>query len=187
MKRPALPARGSGLLGIWRRFQPSPPARRGLPYLGRQLREPTGHIIKNLSLLHLVDRNSIVIAEAGAPLPVTDKGQRPPTAVRGPASAPRRPLPRSEGEEQADHTAARAGLARTLPRRSPNHRLALAATRTPPTPGSFSRRPGLLRGEGPGAHPAPREQSTRPGLAGLRDESHRRSARVRPRGVSTGA
>ena len=38
--------------GMWR-LLPAAPKLQGLPYLGRQLRDPTGHIIKNLSLFHL--------------------------------------------------------------------------------------------------------------------------------------
>ena len=46
------PALGQGALecGDW---LPAVPKLQGLPYLGRQLRDPTGHIIKNLSLFHL--------------------------------------------------------------------------------------------------------------------------------------
>lgn len=46
------PALGQGALecGDW---LPAAPKLQGLPYLGRQLRDPTGHIIKNLSLFHL--------------------------------------------------------------------------------------------------------------------------------------
>ena len=53
----------------------------GLPYLGRQLREPTGHIIKNLPLLHLADGNSVVTAQQ-SPTACTE-GCHPPALAPG--------------------------------------------------------------------------------------------------------
>lgn len=60
--RPALGSRA----GMWRRS--AVPARQQAPYLRRQLRDPTGHIIKELSLLHLRGSDS-VIKEGGSTSP----------------------------------------------------------------------------------------------------------------------
>lgn len=66
--RPAGPALGAGAWGCggWRWRCPHA---RVPPYLGRQLRHPTGHLIQNLSLLHLRGRSSTVGRGAGAPPP----------------------------------------------------------------------------------------------------------------------
>lgn len=61
-----------------------PHIRRGPPYLGRQLRDPTGHIIKNLSLLHLRGLNSVVGRGAEARCPsLTGPGLRLDNLPRG--------------------------------------------------------------------------------------------------------
>lgn len=96
------------------------PARRRAPYLGRQLGDPSGHVIKDLSLLHLRGSDSAV-TEGRSATP-TDREPRPlrrranPLLGRDPA--PRRAGPTTPPRACWAHCASSPGLRtdHTLPR-----------------------------------------------------------------------
>lgn len=125
----------------------------------RQLREPTGHIIKNLPLLHLADGNSVVTAQQTAHC--CTEGCRPPAPAPGALSL-RCPLPEAKRGGQPypaaglslDPTPGILCVALYLP-----HRLALPCPAHP-----MFLLPVWASGQRQGARPAKQGAGARPGL-----------------------
>lgn len=135
----------------------------GLPYLGRQLREPTGHIIKNLPLLHLADGNSVVTAQQ-SPTACTE-GCHPPALAPGALSLCC-PLPRSKREGRP--TTLQPGPVSLDPHPWCSLRRPLPPTQAGtalPCPPHVPLACLGLQGKWQDACPATQEQGARPGLA----------------------
>lgn len=155
--------------------------RRGLPYLGRPLRDPTGHIIKNLSLFHLrglkqcrqlSGRKPTVtrLRETWRQLCVTPSPPGRPPPHKGRGGGGRRPQPRLlersilPGDLCVSNNLLRAGW-HCSPRPQPAGGLPgsgsrLRAAHTQPHSEERSSRPGLPEpgGGGPLGHAAPLER-----------------------------
>lgn len=154
-------------------FPAEPACQTGLPYLGRQLREPTGHIIKNLPLLHLADGNSVVTAQQ-TPTACTE-GCRPPAPAPGALSL-RCPLPRSK----------RGGQPTTLQRGCLTRPPPLVFSVSPSTSHTGWHCPALPTlcssclsgppGQAAGRTPSQAGAGARPGLTEPRTRAHRQQA-----------